>query len=150
MIRQAQPRDCATVEAVVAAAYAVYVERIGKKPGPMLDDYARLIAAGAVSVWEEADGAIAALIVLIMKADHLLLHNIAVRPDRQGQGLGRCLIDFAETLALHHGLGQLRLYTHVMMRESIALYRRLGFEETGRGDQDGYPRVFMCKRLRLT
>ena len=63
----------------------------------MLDDYAALIAAGAVSVWTEPDGTITALIVLLPKPDHLLLDNIAVHPDRQGQGLGRRLIAFAES-----------------------------------------------------
>jgi hypothetical protein len=52
VIRRAQPPDRLAVEAIVAAAYAIYVERIGNKPGPMLDDYGRLIAAGAASVVE--------------------------------------------------------------------------------------------------
>jgi N-acetylglutamate synthase-like GNAT family acetyltransferase len=89
VIRRARSQDRAEVEAIVAAAYGKYVERIGKPPGPMLDDYAALIAAGAVSVWSEPNGAVTALIVLLPQPDHLLLDNIAVRPDRQGQGLGR-------------------------------------------------------------
>jgi len=89
VIRRAKPEDRAAVEAIVREAYSIYVERIGKPPGPMLDDYARLIADGVVSVLEDADAAIAAIIVLLAKPDHLLLDNIAVRPDRQGQGLGR-------------------------------------------------------------
>src|SRR5260370_42442185 len=60
MLRTARPEDCTAVEAIVIAAYSMYVERIGKAPGPMLDDYAGLIAAGAVSVLEDPDGAIAA------------------------------------------------------------------------------------------
>ena len=134
MIRRAQAPDRAAIEAIVAAAYAVYVERIGRKPGPMLDDYRRLIAHGAVSV-------------LLPKADHLLLDNIAGRPERQGSGLGRRLIEFAEDEARRLGLAELRLYTHVRMTENIALYERLGFEETGRGNVAGYDRVFMRKRL---
>jgi hypothetical protein len=74
------------VELIVHEAYAVYIDRIGKPPGPMLDDYAALIAAGAVSVLETDDGEIAAIIVLLRKSDHLLLDNIAVRRDRQGKG----------------------------------------------------------------
>ena len=147
MIRPAQPDDRAAVEAIVAAAYSVYIERIGKPPGPMLDDYARLIEAGAVSVFA-ADGAIAALIVLLPKTDHLLLDNIAVRPDRQGQGLGRRLIAFAESEARRLGYAELRLYTHRAMTENIALYTRLGFRETGRGREAGYDRVFMTKPAR--
>lgn len=146
MIRRAAPQNRKEVEAIVAAAYSPYVGRIGKPPGPMLDDYAALIARGAVSVLE-ADGLIAAIIVLLPKPDHLLLDNIAVRPDRQGQGLGRRLIEFAEAEARRLGYPELRLYTHEKMTENIALYRRLGFEGTGRGHQAGYDRVFMTKRL---
>jgi ribosomal protein S18 acetylase RimI-like enzyme len=147
LIRRAEPRDRATVETIVYDTYAHYIARIGKKPGPMLDDYAALIGTGAVSVLDEPDGAIAGIIVLLPQSDHLLLDNIAVRNDRQGQGLGRRLIAFAEAEARRLGYKELRLYTHVTMTENIALYTRLGFVETGRGEDAGYERVFMTKRL---
>ncbi|HZT88063.1 MAG TPA: GNAT family N-acetyltransferase [Stellaceae bacterium] len=111
MIRAAVLADHAAVAEIVRAAYELYIPRIGKPPGPMLDDYARLIAAGAVSI-AELDGAVVALIVLLPKPDHLLLDNIAVRPNRQGRGLGRRLIAFAESEARRHGIAELRLYTH--------------------------------------
>ena len=147
LIRRAEPGDRAVVEAIVRDAYSIYIERMGKPPGPMLDDYETLIADGAVNVLAEADGGIAAIIVLLPKADHLLLDNIAVLPDRQGQGLGRQLIAFAETEARRLGFAELRLYTHETMTENIALYTRLGFVETGRGREAGYDRLFMTKRL---
>jgi GNAT superfamily N-acetyltransferase len=147
MIRRAQPTDRAAVEQIVRDAYSMYIERIGKPPGPMLDDYAALIADGTVSVLEDGDGTIVAIIVLLPKPDHLLLDNIAVRPDRQGRGLGRQLIAFAEAEARRLGHAELRLYTHQKMTENIALYARLGFVETGRGQEAGYDRVFMTKRL---
>lgn len=147
MIRPAAPADRAAVEAIVQAAYSVYVARIGKIPGPMLDDYARLIAAGTVNVLEEPPDAIVGIVVLLAKAGHLLLDNVAVRPDRRGHGVGRRLIAFAEAEACRRGYSELRLYTHAMMSENIALYRRLGFVETGRGPQAGFDRVFMTKRL---
>ncbi len=150
MLRTARPEDRTAVEAIVIAAYSIYVERIGKAPGPMLDDYAGLIAAGAVSVLEDPDGVITALIVLLPKPDHLLLDNIAVRPDRQGRGLGRRLIAFAESEARRLGYAELRLYTHETMIENIALYTRLGFRETGRGQEAGYNRVFMTKPIAAT
>ena len=85
--------------------------------------------------------------MLLPKPDHLLLDNIAIRPDRQGQGLGRQLIAFAEDEARRLGYPELRLYTHEKMTENITLYGRLGFVETGRGQEAGYDRVFMTKRL---
>ena len=147
MIRPAEARDRAAVEAIVTEAYAIYIERIGKPPGPMLDDYAALIADGAVSVLEAPAGDIVAIIVLLSQPDHLLLDNIAVRRDSQGQGLGRRLIAFAEAEAQRRGYGEIRLYTHLTMTENLALYTRLGFVETGRGRDAGYDRVFMAKRL---
>lgn len=147
MIREARPNDQAAVEAIVRAAYSIYVDRIGKPPGPMLDDYRALIADRHVSVLQEPGGTIAGIIVLLPKSDHVLLDNIAVRPERQGRGIGRRLIDFAECEARRRGVAELRLYTHQTMTENIALYRRLGFVEIGRGRQAGYDRVFMTKRL---
>ena len=147
MIRSAEPADQAAIETIVRAAYAVYIPRIGKPPGPMLDDYTRLIADGTVSVIEEAGGEIGALIVLIPKPDHLLLDNIAVRPDRQGRGFGRALIEHAEREANRLGFPEIRLYTHEKMTENIALYTRIGFVETGHGSDGGYDRVFMTKVL---
>jgi ribosomal protein S18 acetylase RimI-like enzyme len=145
MIRSAMPQDREAVEAIVRDAYSVYLERTGQPPGPMLDDYAAQIAAGSVTVLDEG-GEIVAIIVLLAKPDHLLLDNIAVRPDRQGTGLGRQMIAFAEAEARRHGFSEIRLYTHETMVENIALYKRLGFVETGRGREAGYDRVFMTKR----
>jgi GNAT superfamily N-acetyltransferase len=147
MIRKASPDDRHTIEEIVTAAYVHYVERIGKPPGPMLDDYAALIGAGSVHVLQENNSVIEAIIVLLAKPDHLLLDNIAVRPNRQGRGLGRRLVAFAEDEARRLGHSELRLYTHVTMVENIALYTRLGFVEAGRGHEAGYDRVFMTKRL---
>lgn len=146
MIRPATQADRVAIEAIVRAAYAVYIPRIGKPPGPMFDNYAALIASGAVSVTEDSDG-IAALIVLISRRDHLLLDNVAVRPERQGRGHGRTLIGFAEAEARRLGFSELRLYTHETMTKNIALYKRLGFIETGRRRDGGYERVFMKKAL---
>jgi predicted kinase/GNAT superfamily N-acetyltransferase len=138
--------DVPAIERLVAAAYAKYVERIGKKPGPMLDDYRARVAEGVVWVVRGEDG-LAGLVVLLPAADHLLLDNIAVSPAHQGQGIGRRLIAFAEEEARRRGLPELRLYTHALMHENLRSYTRLGYEESGRAHQAGYDRVFMRKRL---
>lgn len=145
-IRRAVAADVDTIRAIVDAAYGIYIPRMGNPPGPMLDDYGALVTAGHVSVLE-ADGAIAGAVVLLPQDGYLLLDNVAVAPGYQGRGLGRVLIAFAEQETLRLGLPEVRLYTHVVMTENQALYARLGFEETHRGVQDGYERVFMRKRL---
>ena len=42
---------------------------------------------------------------------------------------------------------QIHLYTHALMTENIALYRRIGFIETHRVSEKGYDRVYMTKQL---
>ena len=54
---------------------------------------------------------------------------------------------FAEDEARWRGYAEIRLYTNVVMRENLALYLRLGYHETGRGEEAGYQRVFMAKSL---
>ncbi|MBI1775310.1 MAG: GNAT family N-acetyltransferase [Proteobacteria bacterium] len=145
-IRLAEPADLPAVERIVRDAYTKYIERIGKPPGPMLDDYAERIKERAVWVLVDA-GVVAGILVLLFEADHVLLDNVAVDPRSRGKGLGRVLIGFAEAEARRRGYGEIRLYTHQKMRENIAMYPRLGYEETGRGEQSGYERVFFRKRL---
>lgn len=112
----------------------------------MLDDYAARVAEGAAYVLER-DGAICGALVLLDFPGYLLLDNIAVDPSCQGQGLGRILIAFAEGEALRRGYREIRLYTHETMTENIAMYPRLGYEETHRVIEKGYARVYMRKKI---
>jgi ribosomal protein S18 acetylase RimI-like enzyme len=148
VIRPAEPADVPAIRAVVDAAYRHYIARIGKPPGPMEDDYAARVARGQVWVLTNPSHAIEGILVLEDMPDGaVLLDNVAVAPDAQGQGHGRALIAFAETEAQHRGSGVLRLYTHILMTENIALYKRVGFVETARVTEKGFQRVYMEKRL---
>jgi ribosomal protein S18 acetylase RimI-like enzyme len=145
-IRAATAADVSAIANIVDQAYRHYIARIGKRPGPMLDDYAARVSEGTLWVLEEGP-VIAAIIVLLPAPNYLLLDNIAVSPARQGLGLGRWLLAFAEAEALRRGYREIRLYTHQTMVENQRLYASIGYEETGRGSEAGYDRVFMRKRL---
>jgi len=112
----------------------------------MNDDYQARIAEGVVRVLIIRDE-VAGLVVLLPKADYLLLDNVAVTPERQGSGLGRRLIAFAEAEALRLGYSEIRLYTNVAMHENLAFYSKLGYQEFARVQEEGFNRVFMRKRL---
>ena len=146
MIRSARPDDEPSVRRIVFDAYSHYIERIGREPGPMGDDYAARIDAGQVWVAEEG-GEIAGLVVIEHEGDSVLLDNIAVSPHFQGQGHGRALMEFVEARARADGATSLRLYTHIKMTENIALYVKIGFVETGRVREHGFDRVYMTKSL---
>ena len=145
VIRPAALLDLEHVETVVRAAYSGYISRIGREPGPMLDDYASLIGQGLVHVLD--DGGVIGVVVLVPEPEAMLLDNVAVDPAAQGKGYGRLLLTFAEQEARRQGFGVIRLYTNVLMTENLALYPRLGYVETHRGEEKGYSRVYMEKRL---
>jgi len=145
-IRAAAAADVSVIGQIVDQTYRHYIPRIGKPPGPMLDDYAARVSEGVVWVIEEGS-TIAGIIVLLPRPGYLLLDNIAVAPARQGAGLGRRLLAFAEAEAVRRGYREIRLYTHQTMTENQRLYAAIGYEETGRGTEAGYERVFMRKRL---
>jgi ribosomal protein S18 acetylase RimI-like enzyme len=146
-IRAAAAVDVPAIAEIVDQAYRHYIARMGKPPGPMLDDYAARVSEGAVWVLEEG-AEIVAIIVLLPAPNYLLLDNIAVSPARQGLGFGRTLLAFAEAEAVRRGYREIRLYTHQTMVENQRLYASIGYEETGRGSEAGYNRVFMRKQLR--
>lgn len=146
MIRPAQPEEADTIRDIVHTAYRHYIPRIGKPPGPMQDDYARRVADDQAWVFEDA-GRIIGILILEQNDEGFLLDNIAVAPHAQGGGCGRTLIAFAEAEGRRRGYCEIRLYTHALMTENQALYKRLGFVETGRVTEKGFERVYMTKQL---
>jgi ribosomal protein S18 acetylase RimI-like enzyme len=146
-LRRATAEDADFLRELARTAYAHYVERVGREPGPMVDDYDARVAEDEcwVASTEPADDV--GYLVLRVEPDHLLLDNVAVDPRHQGHGIGRQLLAFAEERARAHGRDEIRLYTHVTMVENIALYTRLGYVETHRERENSFLRVFMAKRL---
>lgn len=146
-IRLATGEDVSTVERIVREAYVHYVDRIGREPGPMTEDYGALVAAGRVRVIEDAERGACGVLVLVPMEDAMLLDNIAVAPAAQGLGIGRQLLTEAEAVARTGGFERMRLYTHEKMVENIALYTRIGYRETHRVSEKGFDRVYMEKPL---
>ena len=129
-IRVATIRDAPALAACIEAAYAVYKDRIPDLP-EVSEGIAQDIEEKLVLV---AIGDLGLLggIILLEKADHLLLANVAVDPAASGQGVGRRLIARAEDEATRLGFSELRLSTHVDMPENVRFYEHLGWHTTGR------------------
>ena len=145
-LREAKAADVRAIQEVVRQAYSPYIARLGGPPGPMLDDYDRLVRDGRVQVAERS-GKVVGVLVLMPRADHLLLDNIAVHPQAQGQGIGRLMLEEAEKVARQHGYAVIRLYTNEVMTENVGLYGRIGYVETHRAEESGFRRIFMAKAL---
>jgi GNAT superfamily N-acetyltransferase len=64
---------------------------------------------------------------------------MAVRPDRQKQGIGRALLMAAEAEARALGAQKLTLRVRVNLPENRAFFERAGFRVTGQGQDPGRP-----------
>lgn len=114
----------------------------------MTADYGSLVGQGVVHVLDADSGdGLAGVLVAFARDEHYFIENVAVRPDLHGSGRGRLLLAFAEDEAKRQGLDRIELYTNAVMSENIDYYPRLGYEETGRHEEDGFERVFFHKGL---
>lgn len=145
-LRSATDKDAAAVTACAHHAFHHYIERIGREPGLMLMDYEREISEYQVYVVQD-DGKIVGVLVLCIKDEGFLLDVIAVEPLYQGKGVGKLLLEFAETEARQQGFTSIYLYTHEKMTENQALYKEIGYVEYDHRFENGLSRIYMRKKF---
>ncbi len=146
VFRRAEPRDVPEIRSLTRAAYAPWVDVIGREPLPMIADYDAAIQNHIIELAVEA-GEVRGLIEMVGKTDSLLIENIAVSPSYQGRGLGSALLRHAEKWADTLGLPTLRLYTNQKFQSNIAFYERFGFGvESTEPFKEGWT-VYMRKSL---
>jgi ribosomal protein S18 acetylase RimI-like enzyme len=145
-LRPATVADVPLLTEVVQAAYGHYVERLGGPPRPMTDDYAEVVRTHRVTVAEHGDK-ILGLVVLGVSDEGFFVDNVAVDPSHQGIGVGKALLEHAESAARTAGFDSICLYTHERMVENLALYSRIGYVEYDRRPLEGARLVYMRKKL---
>jgi ribosomal protein S18 acetylase RimI-like enzyme len=145
-LRSATAADVPRLTELVNAAYSHYVDRIGGPPRPMTDDYAQVVRTHGVIV-AERDAEIVGLVVIGADDEGFYIDNVAVDPSQQGGGVGRALLERAESAARDAGYDSIYLYTHELMAENLALYSRIGYVEFDRRLHDGARIVYLRKQL---
>ena len=145
-LRRAHEADAPAIASLTAAAYGDYVELIGRLPMPMSADQAAAVRDHEVWVLED-DGSLAGVLEVVREPDHLWIENVAIRPDHQGLGYGRRLLDFAETLAADGGYAEIRLHTNERYARNLAMYAGRGYRETGRVPYRGTDLVTLAKPI---
>ncbi len=145
-IRRAVEQDIAEVTYCVCQAFIHYIPRIGKQPGPMLDDYRVLVGQGAVHVACQQEQIVGSL-VLLETAEGFSIETIAVLPSGQGLGIGSKLLAYAETVAKQSDYRSIYLSTNCLMYESQLIYAHVGYIEYDRRNVSGYDRIFLRKQL---
>ena len=145
-IRRASLDDADCIRSIARAAFEKYTARIGREPAPMVADFVAAINSDQVVAIETA-AVVVGYLIGWPETDAYFIDNIAIEPTRQGEGLGRKLMDHAIEEARRLGLPAVRLYTNVAMNENLSMYAHLGFSETHRAWEDGFHRVYL--RLNL-
>ena len=146
-IRKAAANDLSKIEQIARTAYQKYVSKIGKEPAPMLADFSAHLNDDTIFVVEdERAQEIIAYAVIVVKEGQFWLENIAVAPAHSAQGVGTDLIHFVEGFIADFA-DAYYLYTNIKMIENIDWYQRIGFTEIKRMTEDGFERVYFCKKL---
>jgi len=146
IIRVAQPSDVSAIQTCADAAYQPYIERMNKKPAPMVANFDNQVAKGIVSVAMQ-HSELVGYVVYYPVANIMHLENVAVVPRHAGAGVGKRLIRHVENQAAANGFTCVELYTNELMHENLAMYPKLGYVETERKTQSGFNRVFFSKTV---
>lgn len=133
MVRDATAADAPLLAPLLGElGYPAAAEALASRMQRMLgrDDQRIFIA--------ERDGAALGLLalhvfpVLAYDRDLAMIMALVVTASARGLGVGRALIERAETVAKSLGASRLMVTTHVRRADAHAFYERLGFDFTGR------------------
>ncbi len=149
VIERMRPEDAGEILTVQRAAFVSEAQLYGSTDTPPLTQTLEQLDAELV----DADGWVARrrgrLVGVIRTRQHdgvLLIGRIAIAPDQQGHGIGRRLLETAESAS---GADVAELFTGSLSEGNLRLYRDCGYRESERIDQgDGTAQVFLRKDLR--
>jgi GNAT superfamily N-acetyltransferase len=130
---RATERDIEGLNRVFAEAFTDRYRRDGlvgvrvPQLNPLVWRYALLGAGEGAMVWRDEHDEIAAFNVAHRSGTEGWMGPLAVRPDRQGTGVGKTLVRTAADWLIDRGVATLGLETMPRTPENIGFYARLGF-----------------------
>ena len=151
LLKQASASDRDEVLQLLRDAFASYMAKLGRVvEADSFDWLPQALDDGQVHAASGAGG-IEGVLVEEPLGRTLYVKVVAVRPDRQGKGLGSRMLSEIEARARARGFEALTLDTAAVMEDLLRLYGRHGFREIRRAPpdhgRDEILRVFMRKEL---
>ena len=128
-VREATDDDAPAIAALVNQAFLV--ERFfvdGDRTSPA--EISRLLEKGTFLL-AEVEGRLVACVYVELRGDRGYFGMLSVDPSRQGEGLGRLLIDAAEDRGRSRGCRLMEIHVVDVREELPPFYRRLGYAEVG-------------------
>jgi N-acetylglutamate synthase-like GNAT family acetyltransferase len=140
--------DIPAIKSMVNSAYSKYIERIGKPPAPMTEDWEQEMKTHEVMMLKDNDQTVGSIDFHVDdQTNSLKINNVVVDAGSQGRGYGYWMMEHVETEGRERGLSSVTLYTNVKMIENVQFYGKLGFVEMERKMEDGFERIYFRKSL---
>jgi ribosomal protein S18 acetylase RimI-like enzyme len=129
-VRTATPADAKAVAALVSVAYRI---EDFFKIGDRTDEHEvlELMKTGAFLILEDEHGTMAGCVSVDVHDETGHFGMLSVDPARQGQGLGRLLIDAVERFCREAGCRTMEIEVVNLRTELPGFYRRYGYVEAG-------------------
>ena len=140
-ISLAQQEDIAALELLVNSAYRGDSARKGWTHEADLLNGQRVDAASITNMLADnnttllkytEDGQIIGCVCLERTGDHVYLGMLTVNPDLQAKGIGKALLEAAESYASQLGCTAIEMTVITVREELIAWYIRRGYKNTGK------------------
>ena len=128
-IRVAAENDAPRMIPLINAAYSVETFIDGTRTDE--DRLAAMMNKGTILLAEDRSGQLLGCVYTEVRGTRGYLGQLAVDPARQGEGLGRRMVEAAEEHLRRRGCEVLDITVLSLRPELPRLYRRLGFVETG-------------------
>ncbi|WP_170357633.1 GNAT family N-acetyltransferase [Ruegeria arenilitoris] len=128
-LRRAVATDAKPIRRCIEAAYAAARQSIPDLPDVTEGVEEDIRDRNVVVAVDETS--LHGVVVFGFERETAMIFNLAVSPDAQGRGIARRLLNFVATEARENGVRNMRLTTHRLMADTRAMYRHLGWQETG-------------------
>ncbi|HET6402434.1 MAG TPA: GNAT family N-acetyltransferase [Candidatus Kapabacteria bacterium] len=128
-VRVASIADIPAIVALVNVAFNVEIFLEGVRTDEK--NVIELMQKGQFFLMEENSSRIIASIYMELRGERGYFGMLAVEPSRQGQGLGRAMIEFAEEYCREHGCTIMDLKVLSPRKELPPYYEKLGYTNMG-------------------
>lgn len=122
-----EPMQASDLEEVLALEQSVYPH-----PWSMANFVDSLNSQYEAWILRDRDGALLGYFLLMMVVDEAHLLNVAVAAQKQGQGLGRFLLNQAVACSRGLGMESVLLEVRPSNTRALEIYARYGFQQIGR------------------
>lgn len=150
-IRAATSADQDRLIPLINSAFAIETFLEGDRTNPQR--IAEAMASGTFLVAEDADARIAACVFTEVRGERGYIGLLAVDPARQGQGIGRFMMQAAEEHLRRHGCVAIDIIVLSLRTDLPPLYQRLGYAVTSREPFSPQRKVkegFECHAIKMS